>query len=129
MAKVRIIAEQAGIAMTATLNETETAKKLLHILPVESPAQTWGDEVYFELPIKHPEEDPHANVASGVIAYWPPGHAFCIFFGQTPYSPVNVLGHLDGDPKLFASVHSGEKIRLEVAGEDGHHHHVKAKKS
>ena len=118
MAKLRIIASDANISMTATLNDTETAKKLVKLLPIESHAQTWGDEVYFDTPLKMPEEDAHAEVPSGAIAYWPPGHAFCIFFGQEPYSPVNVLGKLDGDPKLFASVRSGDKIRLEL-GEEG----------
>ena len=114
MAKIKIVAEDASIVMTAILNETETAKKLLKALPVESRAQTWGDEVYFEVPVRMPEEDPHAEVPSGTIAYWSPGHAFCIFFGQEPYSPVNLLGKLDGDAKLFARVKSGDKIRLEL---------------
>jgi hypothetical protein len=113
MAKLRIVAEEANVSMTATLNESETAKKLLKLLPIESHAQTWGEEVYFETPLRAPEEQPHAEVPSGTVAYWPPGHAFCIFFGQQPYSPVNVLGTLDSDAKLFARVKSGQKIRLE----------------
>ena len=117
MAKLRITAEEANVSMTACLNDTETARKLLKVLPVEAHAQTWGEEVYFEIPLKAPEQDPHAEVPSGTIAYWPPGHAFCIFFGQEPYSPVNVLGKLDGDPKLFAHVRSGDKIRIEAADE------------
>ena len=118
MAKLRIVSEAASISMTATLNDSETAKKLLKLLPIESHAQTWGDEVYFETPLHAPEQDPHSEVSSGTIAYWPPGHAFCIFFGQEPYSPVNLLGQLDGDPKLFARVKSGDKIRLEHAAEE-----------
>ena len=113
MGKLRIVAEEANISMTASLNESETAKKLLKLLPFESHAQTWGDEVYFETPLKAPEQDSHAKVPSGTIAYWPPGHAFCIFFGQEPYSPVNVLGTLDGDARLFARVKSGDKVRVE----------------
>ena len=125
MAKLRIVAEKANISMKATLNESETAAKLLKLLPIESNAQTWGEEVYFETPLRAPEQDPHAEVPSGTIAYWPPGHAFCIFFGQEPYSPVNVLGSLDGDAKLFARVKSGEKIRLEPVVEEAK---AKAKK-
>ena len=67
-----------------------------------------------QTPLKAPEQDPHAEVASGAIAYWPPGHAFCIFFGQEPYSPVNVLGALDGDAKLFARVKSVVMIWLSL---------------
>ena len=113
MPKLRIVAEEASISMTATLNESETAKKLLKLLPFESHAQTWGDEVYFETPLRAPEESPHAEVSFGAVAYWPPGHAFCVFFGQQPYSPVNLLGSLDGDAKLFSRVKSGQKVRLE----------------
>ena len=117
MHKIVIKAEDAGITMTATLNDTETAKKLLKALPIDGHAQVWGDEIYFEVPVKAAEDDAHAEVPSGTIAYWPPGHSFCIFFGQEPYSPVNVLGQVEGDAKLFARVRSGDKVRLELAHE------------
>jgi len=113
MAKIRIVAEKLGISMTATLNDSKTAVGLLKVLPTESEAQTWGDEVYFSVPLHAEEEDAQASVPSGAIAYWPPGNAFCVFFGQTPYSPVNVLGAVDGDEKEFAKVESGDKVRLE----------------
>jgi len=114
MKKLRITCEQAGVSMTATLNQTDSAAQLMNILPVEGSAQTWGEEVYFEIPLRLPEEDPHAVAPPGTIAYWPPGHAFCIFFGQTPYSPVNILGKLDGDPNYFARIRSGDIVRLEL---------------
>ena len=117
MGRLKIIAKEANVEMAATLNDSDTARKLVKILPVDGRAQTWGEEVYFEIPLKLAERDPHATVPDGTIAYWPPGHAFCIFFGQTPYSPVNVLGALDGDPNLFARVRSGDTIRLEAAEE------------
>ena len=118
MPKLRIIAKDANVTMTATLNNSKTAKELLKVLPVKSKAQTWGEEIYFETPVKMPEDNPHSTVPYGAIAYWPPGHAFCIFFGQTPYSPVNVLGQVEGDAKLFARVRSGDAICLELATEE-----------
>ena len=114
MAQIRITAEKTGVSMTATLNDSETAKALLGILPTESRAQTWGDEVYFGVPLQASEEDPQAAVPSGAIAYWPPGNAFCIFFGQTPASPVNLLGAVDDDENEFAKVPSGETVKLEA---------------
>ncbi len=119
MRKIVIKAEDAGVVMTAILNESATAAKVLKALPIDGHAQVWGEEIYFEIPVKMPEEDAHAKVPSGTIAYWPPGHSFCIFFGQEPYSPVNVLGQIEGDAKLFARVRSGDKIRLESAHERG----------
>jgi hypothetical protein len=47
------------------------------------------------------------------VAYWPPGKALCLFFGQTPYSPVNVVGTLDGDPQALAQVEEGDVVRVE----------------
>ena len=121
MHKIVIKAEDAGISMTAALNDSETAKKLLKALPIDGHAQVWGDEVYFEVPVKAGEDDAHSEVPSGTIAYWPPGHSFCIFFGQEPYSPVNVLGQVEGDAKIFARVRSGDRIRLELAHEHRAH--------
>ncbi len=101
--------------MTATLNESESAKTFYDALPIEGSTSRWGDEVYFDIGLAILEEDPQAEVAPGGIAYWPPGAAFCIFFGQTPYSPVNLLGTLDGDPEEFAQVKPGETVKLERA--------------
>ena len=113
MARVRVVAGEVEI--TATLNDSDTASRLLEILPAESSANLWGDEVYFSVPLEAPEEDPQADVPAGTVAYWPPGRAVCLFFGQKPYSPVNVIGKLDGDPNEFAKVESGDTVRLESA--------------
>jgi hypothetical protein len=111
MAKITI---KAGpVTMTATLNESKSAKKLLESLPCKSKAQLWGQEVYFPIPMTMDEENAQAKAPSGAIAYWPPGKCFCIFFGQTPYSPVNPLGTLDGNPKDFAKVKEGDAVTLE----------------
>ena len=109
--KIRIVCRD--IAMTATLNDSKTSAELLKALPIESSVQRWGDEVYFTIPLKMGEEDPQAEVPSGAIAYWPRGPAFCIFFGQTPYSPVNVLGTVDGNAAEFRKVTDGDAIRIE----------------
>lgn len=120
MHKLQIVAEEADITMTAELNDSETAKQLMRALPLEAHAQTWGEEIYFETPVKMAEDDAHTEVASGTIAYWPPGRSFCIFFGQQPFSPVNVLGKVAGDAKHFARVRSGDRIRLELVGAHKH---------
>ncbi len=48
-----------------------------------------------------------------MVAYWPPGKALCLFFGQQPYSPVNIVGQLDGDPDVLGEVQDGEPVRVE----------------
>ncbi len=48
--------------------------------------ETWGDEIYFAIPVSLKEDGPRATVEVGDLGYWPPGRAFCIFFGPTPAS-------------------------------------------
>jgi uncharacterized protein len=127
MADVRKIRIRAGaLSMDAELNASATATLIWNALPIEAPGQTWGDEIYFGIPVRAREEkDARAVVELGAIAYWPPGNAFCIFFGPTPssrnkneirpYSPVNVVGKVTGDATAFKQVRSGTTIRLESA--------------
>jgi len=103
------------VVVTAVLDESSTAARLREALPFESRAQRWGDEVYFETPVEVGEEDPQADVPSGAVAYWPPGKALCLFFGQQPYSPVNVVGEIEGDPEVLSAVDDGEAVRVEPA--------------
>ena len=111
MPKVRI--KTKAVEMMAELNDSPSARKIWEALPIESTTQLWGKEVYFEIPVHVEERDAQAKVPSGTIAFWPPGDCFCIFFGQTPASPVNVVGMLDGEPTEFAKVRSNQSIRLE----------------
>jgi len=115
MAEVRITAEKAGVGLTATFNGSATARQILDALPLEGAANVWGGEIYFEIPVMTGEEDAQADVPAGTVAYWPPGHALCIFFGQTPYSPVNVVGKIDGDEMLLSNVGSGDTVTVERA--------------
>jgi hypothetical protein len=111
--RVRITA--GSVVVSATLNDSSTARLVEEALPFEARAQRWGDEVYFEIPVNTGEEDPQADVASGTVAYWPPGKALCLFFGQRPYSPVNVVGLMDGDATALAAVRDGDSVRVERA--------------
>jgi hypothetical protein len=111
----RIRASFGDVTVTAVLNDSSTARRLWEALPVDSSAKRWGDEVYFETPVEAGEEEPQAEVPSGTVAYWPPGKALCFFFGQTPYSPVNVVGEVEGDAGVLAEVADGEAVRVEGA--------------
>jgi hypothetical protein len=108
------------------LNDTVTAQKIWDALPIEARGNTWGDEIYFTIPVQAGEENAQAVVDLGDLAYWPPGSAFCIFFGRTPASqgddirpasPVNVFGKIDGDPKVFKKVRSGASVVVEETDE------------
>ena len=112
MAKIRVKAGE--VEVTAVLNDSETAGLLAEALPFDAKVQVWGDEIYFDCPVRTGEEDPQAEVPSGAVAYWPPGNALCLFFGQTPASPVNVVGTIEGDAKVLAAVKAGEAVRVEA---------------
>lgn len=122
MRKIRIRA--GGVEAIAELNNTKTADAIWEALPLTASGNTWGDEIYFSIPVKLAEEDGQAIVSLGDLGYWPPGRAFCIFFGPTPAStgqeirpasPVNVFGQLEGDPTIFKAVPDGQEVTVEQA--------------
>lgn len=110
------------LELKAWLNETNTATKIWEIIPITSRVNLWGDEIYFPIPLDTGLENEKEIVALGDIAYWPQGKAMCIFFGRTPVSkgeeirpisPVNVIGRIEGDPRLLGKVKQGAKITIE----------------
>ncbi len=110
--------------VTAILNSSHTSDLILDALPIVASANTWGDEIYFRVPVEDEEDGAQEVVDMGAIGYWPPGQAFCLFFGRTPASvgdeirpasAVNVLGAIDGDPLVLKQVSSGMKVTLEQA--------------
>lgn len=110
--ELRIRIEAGAVAMEGALNTTRCAKAVGDALPIEGKALLWGDEIYFAIPVVMGLENAQSDVPSGTLGYWPPGKALCIFFGQRPYSAVNVIGKLAGDPADFKAVKEGEKVRV-----------------
>jgi hypothetical protein len=118
----RITISAGSVSLQAELNDKPTARRIWEALPIEGRVHTWGDEIYFEIPIVVGQEpDARAEVELGELGYWPVGHAFCIFFGPTPasiderpraYSPVNILGQVLGDATLFRAVREGAAVHL-----------------
>ena len=119
----KILIRAANVTAQAHLKDSPTAQKIWEILPLEARGNTWGDEIYFAIPVKAPlEKTAQDLVQVGDLGYWPTGNAFCIFFGPTPMSrgdevrpasAVNVIGKVTGDAKVFKKVASGSKIRIE----------------
>jgi hypothetical protein len=123
----KIVISAGTISLQAELTDSLTAQRIWEALPIEGMANTWGDEIYFEIPvIVEQAPDARAEVEVGELGYWPVGQAFCIFFGPTPastderpraYSPVNILGRVLGDATAFRAVRGGERVRIERANE------------
>lgn len=121
--RIRIITPSTGDVQAELSEENpRTAWAIWEALPIEARANTWGDEIYFSIPVDVGAENPKEIVEMGDLGYWPPGNAFCIFFGPTPASrgneirpasPINVVGRVQGDPKVFKRVRGGERVTLE----------------
>ena len=110
------------LKVQAILNDSNAAQKIWNALPIEGIVNTWGDEIYFSITVNIPLEDAKEVVSSGDLGYWPPGSAFCIFFGLTPVSQgneirpasaVSVFGKVNGDARVFKEVKSGTKIMID----------------
>ena len=112
-----------NLSVSAELNDSVSANKIWGALPLSGSANVWGDEIYFEIPVSLKEvSDAQQEVDVGTLAYWPLGSALCVFFGKTPastsdkpkaYSPVNILGSVDGDSKIFKIVKAGDQIVID----------------
>lgn len=121
--QIQIITSATGkVAAQLIEKNPKTGKAIWNALPIEGKANRWGDEVYFSIPVNVGLEEGQEVVSVGDLAYWPPGKAFCIFFGPTPaskgnepraYSPVNVFAKIVGDASIFKKVKDGDKIRIE----------------
>lgn len=122
MAVKKITITTKHFKVDANLNDSETAQKIWKTLPIEGSVNSWGDEIYFSIPVNIGVENAEEVVSEGDLGYWPPGSAFCIFFGLTPASqgdeikpasPVNIFGKIIGDSEVFKKVSSGAKIIVE----------------
>lgn len=109
----------------AQLEDTPTARQLVAALPIEGRANTWGEEVYFDTGIDADlEPDARQVVDPGTVCFWTDGKALALPYGPTPVSQgdecrlvseVNILGALEGDARVLASVKSGDAITVEAA--------------
>ncbi len=121
MKPIRIIL--GNLTLQAQLNDSPTAQKIWEALPIETSFSTWGDEIYFSIPVAMElEMDAQEVVQSGDLGYWPSGNAFCIFFGPTPISSegeirpasaVNMIGRVIDDTTKLKEGMSENLIRLE----------------
>jgi len=119
-ARIKIAA--GAVEAEAELLDNETAHRIYEALPIDASGSTWGDEIYFTIPVEcDPEADARAEVEVGDLAYWLAGSGFCIFYGRTPMSTgdnpvaaseVNVFGKIIGDPSVFREVRSGEHVHI-----------------
>jgi len=119
---MEIVIEAGHLEVEAELFDTATARAIFEALPLEAAARTWGDEVYFEIPVTAElDETAREVVQIGDLGYWPTGKAMCIFFGPTPISSpgeirpasaVNIIGRIRGEAAVFKEVQAGARIKV-----------------
>ena len=123
---MRIQSETANVKLLGELDDTPTAKLVIDALPCTSAANTWGKEVYFDLPVNSARLEDGATdvVEPGTICYWVQGNSLALPYGPTPVSQgdecrlvtaVNRLGRILGDPRDLARIHAGDKVTVSLA--------------
>jgi hypothetical protein len=125
MARLRIAWKDGEV--TAHLRDTPSVRQLVNALPGRATAQTWGEELYFELPFEAAiEADAQQVVEPGTVCYWVEGGSLALPFGPTPASKgqecrlvtrCNVLGQIEGDPRRLKAVKPGAAINVELLPE------------
>src|SRR5690348_16358827 len=111
-----------ALTLEAELLDTPTAKAISAALPLTSAVLTWGEEVYFDVPVTVAREKyARAVVTPGEIAYWPQGPAIAIGFGRTPISqgnetrlasPCNIFAKALSSVKLLSKIKTGTKVEV-----------------
>lgn len=126
MKRMKIITKATGGILAELFEGSKTAGEIWEKLPFEGIVNTWGEEIYFEIPVKVELENGKQEVEIGDIGYWAEGGAMCIFFGPTPisegdkpkaYTKVKVFARIIGDVKVFRKVRDREKIWVEKVEE------------
>ena len=119
MTKVRF--ETAQGVFKGALEGEGIGAAMRKVMPITSTVMRWGEEIYFDVPVKMKNTQPTRNVKIGDIGYWPDGPSLCIFFGKTPASKghepragsdVTIVGHTDAGPAFLRSIAEGTTITL-----------------
>ena len=120
----RINIRSGSLSFQATLADNASGQGLASILPLSGRANTWGDEIYFSIPLEAElEVGATDQLPAGSLAFWPPGNAFCIIWGPTPASqgdeprfasPVNLLGSIESDLGPLSRIRDGDEVVIEA---------------
>ena len=118
----RIRFDFGTLMLDAELLDTPTAQAVAKALPLASTVMTWGEEVYFDVPVDAPrEKDARAVVTPGEVAYWPDGPCIALGYGRTPISqgdecwlasPCNIFAKAISDVKALAKVKAGSEVKV-----------------
>ncbi len=116
----KIVFKFSNTELTAITRDTPTAKAILAALPIQSTTQTWGEEVYFTVPVNSKLESNARDIVNpGEIAFWVEGSCIAIGFGPTPISQgdeirlaaaTNIWADAEQDVRSLLNVDSQESV-------------------
>ena len=122
-AVTRIALITAGrVKVRISLLATRTADLIWSALPLHSIAETWGDSIHFDTPLRTGRErSAKLNVSLGDVCFWSEDERVVLAWGPTPISrpneirmmrPCNIWAETLDDPSALKSVTPGEKVAL-----------------
>ncbi len=112
----------SGTSFEGALNDEAISQKVIECLPIQATVMRWGEEIYFDVPVKMANMKPTREVKVGDIAYWSDGPCLCVFFGKTPASTnqeprpasdVTIIGHTDASPELLRTIKQHSTLSVE----------------
>ena len=105
------------------LRDTETARLISKLVPINSKIQMWGEEIFFNTNLQVAlENDAKEVMQLGELAFWTEGSAIAIGYGKTPVSvgqeirligPCNVWAEGSFKKSDFDNIKSGDEISLD----------------
>ena len=122
----RIKISIGGVKIEAELKPNRTAQEVFDALPIEAPANQWGEEYYCKVPgVKDHRETATTKVKVGDVAFWGMGEMLALFYGRTPMSigedpvpadRVNIIGKILGNINELKQVEGVTTMRIERVG-------------
>ena len=112
--------------LSIKLNNSQTSKDIQKLNGFKAKINTWGEEIYFETPLKTAKLEPNSRdvINLGEVAYWVEGSSIAIGFGPTPASlgneirlvtKVNIIGNydvLDANLQFLKNLKDNYKINI-----------------
>ena len=123
VASRRAILSAGRVRLEIAVHDTTTADIIWRALPLFSVAETWGEALHFDTPIRGGRDrTARLNAAPGEIYFWSEDERVVIVWGPTPISrpneirlmrPCNLWAHTLDDASMLGVVVPGERVALE----------------
>tara|TARA_Y100000591_G_C21319065_1_gene444647 strand:+ start:126 stop:509 length:384 start_codon:yes stop_codon:yes gene_type:complete len=114
--KIKIL----DLIIKCSVKDNQTGKKIYSMLPIKGKINTWGKEIYFDIPSNGitPEKDAKEVFNLGELAFWNQGNAIAIGFGPTPVSVKDEI-RLVSSANHWANANNPEELKKLEQFKDG----------